>query len=482
MRPGIILLWALLSAAPAVGQQAQPPIGREAALALEFPRLDFPAPDLQRREVAGVPVLFLEDRSLPLVDVFAYFRGGYAMLDRAVYGAATALPTLLRTGGTHSLPPDSVDKLLELYAAQTSFGTGGGSSFATLNTLRDNLDAALGLWKDLMREPAFDSTAVEVWRGQELDRARRGRDDPSRLAFSEFNRIMFGDHPTGWQMLESDLEPMDLTQEVLRRVHRQIYCREHLALGVSGDVGWPELEEHLRGVLADWPSCPGRLPDPPKPQLRSGPVVFLIPRELEQSIVVLGQPGGVRRDDDVEYFASRIGNSILGGGGLSSRLMTRLRTEEGYAYGASSFWTAPARHQGIVGALTRTRPGATVAATRLMLEILREAAEAPPREDEVRRTVEEIVNGFVFNFETSSQVVSRQLLYLAQDLPADWLETFVEGVQEVSAEDVHRVMSAHVRPEEMVILLVGDPDAFDEPPEALGPALIWELLPVPPSH
>lgn len=467
---------------PVAAQLPGPPVGRETALALEFPELEFTPPEALRYEVAGeVPVLFLEDHTLPLVDVYAYFRGGYARMDREVYAAATALPSLLRSGGTTTLPPDSVDQLMEFYAIGTSFGSGGGSSFSTLNTLRDNLDVALELWSDLLRNPRFDSAQVAVWRGQELENVRRRKDNPGLLAFSEFNRLMFGDHPTGWEMREWDLEPEDLSREALERVHAEVFCRDHLILGVTGDVTWREARERLERMLVGWPSCPRELPEPPTPDLRTGGGVYLIPKDLEQSTVVMAHRGGVRQADDQDFFASRIANSILGGAGFSSRILSRVRTEKGYAYSASSFWTAPARHEGIVGALTRTRSETTIAATRLILEIIDEMRRVPPGDDEVARAIDEIVNGFVFNFESPSQVVSRQMFYEAQDLPADWLERFVRGIQRVRPRDVHDVMREHLRPEEMIILILGNPVEFDLDPEVLGEVRLWSLEEDPPG-
>lgn len=462
-------------ASPLAGQ-ATPPVGREAALALDPEPLEFRPPSAELHRVQGIPVLFLRDPELPLVDVFARFDGGYAHFGRDRYAAATALPGLLRAGGTAELPPDSVDELLEFHALQTSFSGGGGSVSSSVNALRKDLDAALALWTEILGRPRFDAAQVEIWRGQELERVRRRADDPGRLAVTEFNRLMYGDHPVGWEMSAEDLAPERLTREILVDLHRRILCRENLVLGVAGDVTWGEIAPRLERHFADWPSCPGELSEPPDPEIRDEGGVFLIPRELTQTVVVMAHPTEVTRTHP-DYFASRIANGILGGSGLSSRLMSRVRTREGYAYGASSFWTAPTDHGGVVGALTRTRSGATVATTRLVLETMDELRSAPPDAEEVRTEVGRVVNGFVFSFESTARVVSRELFYVAEEIPRDWLRRFVEGVQSVTPDDVHRVFREHVQPGRMTILLVGDPEAFDEAPGTLGEVRRLEIRP-----
>ncbi|MCJ7628336.1 MAG: insulinase family protein, partial [Longimicrobiales bacterium] len=244
---------------------------------------------------------------------------------------------------------------------------------------------------------------------------------------------------------------------------------------VVGDVRMADIAPVLEEMVSGWPSCTEPLQDPTPPQLRKGRRVFLIPKDLTQSTVVMAAPGGISQSTDPDYFASRIGNSILGANGFSSRLLTRVRTEMGYAYSASSLWTTPARYEGIVGAMTQTKSGSTVAATELILEVMSEMRDRPPAQEEVDQVIAQIVNGFVFNFQDPSQIVSRQMFYLSEGLPEDYLEQFIRGIQRVDPESVRRVFSRHVHPDEMIILIVGNPDDFDLPPDVLGEVQIWEV-------
>jgi predicted Zn-dependent peptidase len=460
-----------LAASPAFAQSP-----REIAEGLDFAEVRFDAPAPEIHEISGVQILFIEDRSVPLVDIFARFKGGYARLPRSDYGAATALPSLLRYGGTTALAPDSVDARLEYYALQTTFGSGGESVFSSLNTLSANLDAALDLWGSMLRHPAFDSAEVEGWRGREMEGVRRRPDDPQRLAFTEFNRLLYGDHPIGWEMDEDDLTPDRVSSGTLRQVRGRIVCPEHLILGVSGDVGWHEIAPRLERLLDGWPPCAEPLPPPPVPDIREGGGVFLIPRMLEQSVLVMAHATDVHLSEDPDYFAAQIGNTILGSGGFSSRLLSRVRTEEGYAYSAASLWTTPRTVRGVVGAVTRTRPENAVPALRLILDIMEEMRDAPPLAEEVHTSVDQIVNGFVFNFESPAQIVSRRMSFLALDLPEDWLERYLAGVQAVTPVSIQKVFREHLHPEEMTILVVGDPDRMGwDALRSLGPVTILEI-------
>lgn len=468
---------ATLLAPPRLGAQEPPATGRAAAEALSYPELEFTPPRAEVRTVGGVEVFHLHEPSLPLVDVFLRVRGGFGHFPRERYAAFTAMSALLRGGGTLDLPPDSVDVRIETLALQTSFGGGGGSQTSSVNTLRSSLDEALELWTSILLTPGFDPDQVEVWRGQELETVRRRLDDPGRLAYSEFNRLLFGDHPVGWEMTEADLSPERFNPDALRWAHARVFCRENLMLGVAGAVTWDEIRPRLERIVARWPACPDPLPEAPQPEILEEPGVWLIPRQLPQSTIVLAHPVPLRQEDSSDYASSRIANLILGGGGFSSRLMTRVRIEQGFAYAVSSLWTTPERYDGLVGATLQTGSGTTVAAIQSVLEVMEEMRERPPRADEVGEAVDAMVNGWAFNFESSTQVVARQMAYRASGLPDDWLTRYLERIQEVTPDAVRDVVRTFVRPRDMSILIVGDPEAFDLPPETLGPVRILDLDP-----
>ncbi|MEN8376061.1 MAG: pitrilysin family protein [Gemmatimonadota bacterium] len=454
---------------PPTRPATRPLIGRAAIDRISFPPLRFNPPPTERRTLAsGAPVLVVEDRTLPLVEVMVRFKGGPSYFGRERLGAASAASALLRSGGTRSLPADSVDALIDFHAWRMGFGVGGTTSFATVGALRRDVAGAVHLWAEMLREPRFDRERVEVWRGRELESVQRRRDDPNFDAVTRFNRLLYGDHPVGWVMEPADLEPADLTRERLSAVHAAVYCPGNATFGVAGDISADSAVALLDEAFAGWAPCAAPLGEPPTPDVRSTPGVFVLHRPLSQTTIYMGHGGGVSRADGDDYFASRIANSILGGSGLSSRLVRTVRTELGLAYGAGTVWTTPRDHEGAFAAFTQTRADATVAAARTVLGVVDGLRDARPGDAEVRRAIDEIANGFVFNFSSSARVVARRMLYEAEGLGPDWLERYVEGIQRVNARDVQRVARTHIHPSRMTLLVIGDTTAFDAPLRSLG--------------
>jgi zinc protease len=454
---------------------AQVPTGREAIASIHAEPLEFVPPQPERHEVEGVTALLLQDSSLPLVNVMARFRGGYGLFGREWFAVAMGLPAMLRYGGTAELPPDSVEQLLDFYAMQTSFESSGVSLGTSLNTLSDHLDESLELWWALVASPGFDQTEIDVWRGRELERVLRRGDDPGGLAYSAFNRLMYGDHSIGWELGEADLTPERVASARFQEMHARIFCQENLVLGVAGDLSWEDAEPRLERLVDALPHCTEELPSAQVPEIRREPGVFVIDRDLEQTVIIMAHPTSVHLADDPSFFAATIGNSILGGGGFSSRILQRVRSDEGYAYSASSLWTTPRSYDGLVGAVTRTRPEAAVPAIEVILGTMEELRETAPTAAELKTAVDRIVNGYVFNFQSADQIVSRMMLYVYGELPEDWLERYVQGVQQVTPEDVRRVFAEHLKPDEMTIMVVGDPDRIGRSAlERLGPVTVLD--------
>ena len=111
-----------------------------------------------------------------------------------------------------------------------------------------------------------------------------------------------------------------------------------------------------------------------------------------------------------------------------------------------------------------------------MLEAMEEMRRAPPTAAEIRTAVDAIVNGFAFNFETPAQIVARVMFYIAEEWPEDWLERYARGIQDVTPDDVRRVFADQVHPDQMTILVVGDPDRIGRQALAgLGPVTVLQV-------
>ena len=182
-----------------------------------------------------------------------------------------------------------------------------------METPTRHLDLALRLWVEVLRYPRFDPERVESWRLRQLELVRRGEDQPGSVAVRTFNRVLFGDHPIGWNLTPEDLAPGVLTGERLRRLHEAITCADNMTLGVVGDISRADAAAKLEAAFGDMPACAQPLVPPDPPVIRDEAGVFIVHKAVNQTSLVMGQPGGILQRDDPEYYAAQIANWILGG-------------------------------------------------------------------------------------------------------------------------------------------------------------------------
>jgi zinc protease len=121
--------------------------------------------------------------------------------------------------------------------------------------------------------------------------------------------------------------------------------------------------------------------------------------------------------------------------------------------------------------MTQTKNSSTGTVIKLIDQTLQELGEKPPSSAEVQDAIDEISNGFVFNFQSPAQVVSRQMFYLTQNLPLNWLSTYLEGIQRTNAQDIHNIFRENLARnglEDMVTVVVGNHDLLESELNKIG--------------
>jgi zinc protease len=230
---------------------------------------------------------------------------------------------------------DEFDKL----KARVNFNSWGSGAYVVVETTRENLPAVLTLLTEVLREPAFDPKELEQLRAEWLAGMEQQRSDPSALGFNQFQRLL-KPYPRGdiryVASIDEDIaEVKAVTREQLQRFHRDFFGAQPAQLAVVGDFDAAMLEKQVASLLRDWKNTkpftrvPNEFIEVPAQE-----VVIETP-DKAQAFFVAGLNLALR-DDDPDYPALVLGNYMLGGGFLNSRLMTRIRGKDGLSYGVGS--------------------------------------------------------------------------------------------------------------------------------------------------
>jgi len=460
---GLVLVAA---AAPA---RAQGTPARVGAVEAGFTPLRFapPAPRSVRLS-NGVQVFLLENHILPQLSVRLVGRLGVANLPDSLWAVGWQADNLMRTGGTTTLAPDSVDRLIDFYALNVFFSTGNETSTATVGGLSRYRDIMLDLLFDMMRNPRDDTSRIRESVGQIEEGWRRRNDQPGSVLGRAWSQVMMGDHPFARSLVTPE-EAAAFTPERFRRVQGMLYCPDRFIVGVVGDFQEPAMLRKLESLFRGWGRCPVGTREVPPVRYAEGPRVVHIEKDINQTNIRIGHAGALRVSNTPDYFAAQVTDFLLGGGsGFNSRLIQRVRSDSGFAYSVFSNWGAETKREGLFFAGGETRAEKTVAALSLMRNTVASMVAQPVTAEDVRLAQENEVNSYVFQFETPAQIVGQQMAYVVDGLPPNWFDLYLRGIQAVTADQVTDLARRFLHPDRMVMVVVGKASSFDAPLSTLG--------------
>ena len=457
---------------------ADTPLANRDPRSMTFEPVKIPTPNAERVVLQnGIVVYLLPDVELPLVTVSAMFRTGSIYEPPDKVGLAELTGTLMRTGGTNKMTGDQVDETLEYLAANVSIGIGVESGGAGLDILKKDFPLGLAVFADLIRRPAFDSAKLERAKHQALEAIRRRNDNPAGITGREFRKLLYGaDHPFGRESTTATVSR--ITRDDLVAFHRTYVTPTGLILAVSGDFDKQQMLMALRQAFGDWPVRPLRLPiiPPPTPAVsEAGNSVFIVPRNLTQTHLRIGQLSV--RENDPDYFALALLDDILGGNSFTSRLFRDVRNRQGLAYSVGSALRPGHVVPGAFLIHALTRAPATYQALNSVLEQFSRLSKEPVSDLELQLAKDAFLNSFVFSFADAGQVVSRLMELEYYGLPPDFLQQFREGIIRLTKEDLLRVARKHLDPKRLIILAVGKAEDFEKPLTAFGQVTILSPKP-----
>jgi len=160
---------------------------------------------------------------------------------------------------------------------------------------------------------------------------------------------------------------------------------------------------------------------------------------------------------DPDYHALYLGNHVLGGSGFTSRLVKRIRVENGLAYSVYSYFL-PMREAGPFMAGLQTRRDQTDKALALLRETLDEFVEQGPTEKELRASKRNITGGFPLRIASNSDLSDYLALIGFYRLPLDYLDRFNERIEAVDRQQVRDAFQRRIHPDRMVTVIVGGPE------------------------
>jgi zinc protease len=433
----------------------------------------------KRIELSNGLVIFLqEDHELPFINGSILIRGGSRDEPAGKIGLVTIYGQACRTSGTATMEGHKLDDVLESKAA--SIETSGGSANTSLrwSSLKGDFDSVFASATDLLFHPSFKEDKLALAQRQLYTSITRRNDDASDIAIREAIKLVYGsESPFARQPEFATVAAV--TIEDLKQWHDRTVVPNEMIISVSGDFNSAEMEKKLRAAFEPLQRGPAQASEKftftdPKPGIR-----FAEKNDVNQSNVLIVGLGTERRNPD--YYALSVMNEVFSGG-FGSRVVQSVRTRLGLAYSVDGSFGASYDHPGIFYVIAGTKSASTVAATKAMLDEVNRLKTVPPTPSELAKAKDQLLNSFVFHFDSPEKTLNEQVTLAFYGYPPDFLDKYKAGIEKVTSEDVARVARKYVDPDKLGIVVVGNEAEIKPPLNSLGKVTDLDItIPPPPG-
>ncbi len=373
--------------------------------------------------------------------------------------AATFAGQMLMRGTTKHTRQQIQDEFDRLKARVAVTG-GPTSANASIETTRENFPAVLKLVAEILEEPAFPAEEFEQLKQEVLTDIESQRSQPQSVALTLFQRHM-SPYPKGdvRYVTTPDEDVADvkaLTLEDVKKFYKDFYGASKGEFAIVGAFDPKAVKDLTGSLFGSWknPGSYSRIvsvykPIPPINESLQTP-------DKANAFFVAGMPLKLR-DNDPDYPALLLGNYMLGGGFLNSRLATRIRQKEGLSYGIGSNLSADALDDS--GAFTAFAIYAPENAVKLEAAF-KEEIERALKDGFTAEEVEAAKTGFLQSQQVNRAqdgALARTLAsYLFLDRTLAWNAELEKKIAALTPEQINQALKRHLDPSKLTIVKAGD--------------------------
>lgn len=402
----------------------------------------------------GTVVFLAPSKELPLVNLSITFKGGSSLDPADAPGLAAFTAKLVRDGGTATKKPTEFDESLDFLATEASVSTGDTFTTASMDCLASNFDESLDLFLAMLFSPGLDEGRLDTAKARRLAQLAERNDDASAILAREWKRLLFG--PDHFEAAEPTADQVKaVSRNALAAMHQKIFHPGNCIIAVSGDFDSKAMLAKLEKAFAGQKRGPVTA-DPVAPTARLAPGLYHVPKDIPQGKVVIGKRSIER--DDPDAIPLLLMNEILGAGGFTSRLMQKVRSNEGLAYSVRSIIQPRVTYPGTFVATFESKNATVALATKIVMDEIRRMRAEPVSADEIETAKRGLIETFPRQFESKPAMLQVFVNDEWTKRPAAFWKTYRQKLEAVTAGDITRVAKKHLDPESMAILVVGDWD------------------------
>ncbi|MGQ9800238.1 MAG: M16 family metallopeptidase [Candidatus Saccharicenans sp.] len=441
---------------------------------LKFPPLKFEPPNPANFRVVlanGLRAYVREERALPIVNITAIIHTGSLYVPKEKAGLDSLLSECLIKGGTRTRTGPEIEERIDFLGGTLNFNVGERTATLSMSVLSKDLDEGLEIFFDVLMNPEFREDSLKLAKGRLIEQMRTANDNPSQVLNREYQRVLYGEHPLTYQATKATVD--GLTAADLKAFHDKYFFPKNVILAAAGDFSREQLKNKINRFVSKWANKSLSFPAVSKNFPQPEPGVYFIQKKINQGYVSVGHIG--IEDTNPDYFAVQVMNFILGGGSFTSRITSKVRSDEGLAYNTGSRFTYRWGFPGTFAGYVQTKSETVGYAISLILKEFERIRQEPVSDAEMETAINYYLESFADFFQSPLNTMVNFANLELQGKPMNYYATYRDKIKAVTKEKVMEVARKYIQPEKMVIMIVGDfdpcnkgSDKFPGPLDRLG--------------
>ena len=427
-----------------------------------------PVPDFWKASFDnGIEAIGTKSDEVPMTSVQISVPAGHRNESPAQAGIANLLAQMMNEG-TENYTAEEMAEELEKLGSRISVYSGEERFTVNISSLTKNLDKTLELAEELMFKPAFNQDDFDRIKKQNLEGIANRVNQATELASMSFSKLLYGEnHIKGIPEDGTEASVSAISLDDLKAYYQKYFSPAVAKLVVVADLEKEEIMNKLsflnswEGDAYEWPALPEAI------SAEAGTIYFMDKEGAAQSEIRIGYRTDLSYDPTGDYYKASIMNFALGGN-FNSRINLNLREDKGYTYGARSGFRSATTEPGYFVASAGVKKTATDSSVHEFLYEINTYLEEGITEEELQYTKNSITLSEARDYETPWQKAGFLRRILDYDLDKNYVKEQSKLLQSMSTEDINTIAQKEIKPEELIIVVVGDKATVFEGLNQLG--------------
>ncbi len=396
-----------------------------------------------------VPVIFEEDRRLPLVTMQFIFQNAGSITDTQKAGLAKFSARVM-SEGTKKLGSSAFAEVLESRAIHISASTGKETFVMELGCLSEEFSDGLKKFDSLLKDPNFTEKALSKVKTTTMGSLSSKANDFDYVASNELKAIMFKGTPLA-NPASGTLESVESIE--LRDV--KAFVKEHLVsqrliVVLGGDVNIKSAKAEIKKIVDAMPK--GKMTTLKHYDVTKKATRSVLKKDTQQAYIYFGSPYNINYDSE-DYYKARVATFILGTGGFGSRLMEEIRVKKGLAYSAYARVSVSKSSSYMTGYL-QTKLDSLDEAQKTVKEVVAKFVKDGVTKDELEQTKKFLLGSEPLRVETMGQRLNRTFMEFYKGQKLGHSKKELELIKNLKLKDLNEFIRSHKEILEMSFAIV----------------------------